>query len=458
MRFKEHPISANRIYQLDHFKIALNIIFIYTIFLCNSFAQVAAILSVEDQKKIIITICEKLDEIHAFPESNPKICNGLIKNIENGKYSVYKTAQAFADQLDKDLEQLQGDKHLGIFYDLKMAAEMETENEKGKDTGYLTPQMVEEERRKNFGFKELKILDGNIGYMDLRIFFPPKYAGETAVAAMNYLSSCDALIIDLRNNGGGWDEMVTFLMSYFFDSEESIALSTTYSRYEDEYYQSHTLSFVPGKLLADIPVFILTSRSTFSGAEAFAHYMKHLNRATIVGETTRGGQNPVEIQTVGYGLIMLIPSWKQISSVTETGWEGVGVNPHIVVEANDAFSVAHLKALQELEKMEEDEKARNRYLWIIEDLSARSNPAIVDKSILKSYAGKYGSRTIYYEKGELYYQYGDRSKMRMTPITENYFLVDVYDYLRVKFITENDSIVGIEQVYDDGRLKKYNRE
>jgi hypothetical protein len=426
--------------------------------LYNSFAQEVDILSLDDQKNIIHTICDKLDEIHAFPESNPKICNGLLKNFEDGKYSGYTTSQAFADQLDKDLEQLQDDKHLGIFYDPKMAAEMETENEEGDEAGYLTPQMVEEERRKNFGFKELKILGGNIGYIDLRIFFAPKYAGETAVAAMNYLSNCDALIIDLRNNGGGWDEMVTFLMSYFFDSEESVTLSTTYSHYEDEYYQSHTLSFVPGKLLADMPVLILTSRSTFSGAEAFAHYMKHFNKAILVGEKTRGGQNPVEIQTVGYGLIMLIPSWKQISSVSETGWEGIGVEPHIEVDAKEALSTAHLEALLELGKNEEDEKGKNRYLWIIEGLNARNNPTEVDKSILKSYAGNYGSRTIYYEDEELYYQYEDRSKMRMIPVSKNYFLVEVYDYLRVRFIIENDSVVGIEQVYDDGRVKKYNRE
>jgi hypothetical protein len=422
--------------------------------LYNSFAQEVNILSLDDQKKIIHIICDKLDEIHAFPESNLKICNGLLKNFEDGRYSGYTTSQAFADQLDKDLEQLQDDKHLGIFYDPKM----EAENEEGDEAGYLTPQMVEEERRKNFGFKELKILEGNIGYMDLRVFFAPKYAGETAVAAMNYLSNCDALIIDLRNNGGGWDEMVTFLMSYFFDSDEAVTLSTTYSLYEDEYYQSHTLSFVPGKLLSEIPVFILTSRSTFSGAEAFAHFMKHFNKAILVGEKTLGGQNPVEIQTVGYGLIMLIPSWKQISSVSETGWEGGGVQPHIEIEASHALSTAHLKAIQELEKNEDDEKEKSRYLWIIEGLNARNNPTEVDKSILKSYAGNYGSRTIYYENGELYYQYGDRSKMRMIPVSENYFLVDVYDYLRVKFITENKSVVGFEQVYDDGKVKEYDRE
>jgi hypothetical protein len=423
-----------------------------------AFAQGTDILSVDDQRSIINTICEKLDEIYAFPEYNNEICSGIFKNFEEGNYTKYKSPQAFADQLDRDLEFLRGDKHLGIFYDPQMSAEMEKENEDGEKTGYLTPQMIEDERKKNFGFNKLKILQGNIGYLDLRIFFPPKYAGETAVAAMSFLSNCDALIIDLRYNGGGWDEMVTFLMSYFFDSEESITLSTTYSRYEDEYYQSHTQSYIPGKLLTDIPVFILTSRSTFSGAEAFTHYMKHFDKAIIIGETTRGGQNPVEIQSVGYGFILLIPSWKQVYSVTEAGWEGVGVNPHIEIDSENALNSAHIEALNELVKTEVDEKEKKKYKWIIDGLNAKRHYVEVDESILLSYAGKYGDRTIYYENGDMYYQYGDRSKMKMIAISENYFIVEIYNHFRVRFIKENNSIIGLEQVYDDGGVKTYTKE
>jgi hypothetical protein len=458
MKLNAQRFLSAKSFQLKFSPFSIIIYFVLIFPLHNSYSQEVDILSIDDQKKIINTICEKLEEIHAFPEYNLEICNGLLKNFEDAKYTAYTTLQTFADQLDEDLEILRGDKHLGIFYDSKMAADMESQNEEGEDAGYLTPQMIEEERKRNFGFKELKIMPGNIGYMDLRIFFPPKYAGETAVASMNYLSNCDALIIDLRNNGGGWDEMVTFLMSYFFDNDESVTLSTTYSRYEDEYYQSNIFSYVPGNLLFNIPVFILTSRSTFSGAEAFAHYMKHFNKATLVGETTRGGQNPVEIQAVGYGLIMLIPSWKQLSSVSEVGWEGVGVTPHIEVDVNDAIQVAHLKALEELIQNVEGKKEKSRYIWIVDGLNATGNPVSVDESILKSYAGKYGIITIYYEKGDLYYQYGDRSKMLMIPMSENYFMVDVYDHLRVKFLVENNSTVGIEQIYDDGRIKKYDRD
>ena len=146
MKLNGQRFVTNSSFHLKFFLFSLNIIFIFTNLWHISFAQEVDILSFDDQKKIINTICEKLEEVHAFPEYNLEICNGLLKNFKDGKYSNYTTVQTLADQLDNDLEFLRGDKHLGIFYDPQMAAEMELENEEGEDTGYLTSQMIEEER------------------------------------------------------------------------------------------------------------------------------------------------------------------------------------------------------------------------------------------------------------------------------------------------------------------------
>jgi hypothetical protein len=424
----------------------------------NSFALDDKKISEDEKGELIKLVCERLEVVYAFPESIPKICGTLTGNFEEGKYSELNTPGDFANRLNSDFEEITNDKHFGIVHDPKMAAEMKGEESEDEEESYLTAQMVEEERLNNFGFKELKILDGNIGYMDLRIFFPPKYAGETTVAAMSYFSNCDALIIDLRNNGGGWDDMVVFLMSYFFDTEEAVLFSTTYSRYENEYYQSQTMPYVPGKLLAGIPLYVLTSKSSFSAAEAFAYYMKHLDKAKIVGVRTRGGQNPVEIQTIGDGFVMYIPSWKLLYSATGSGWEGVGVEPDIEVEAAQALNAAHLDALKTLAEKVTDENEKRYYQWTIDGVKGRNNPAPVAEDIMQSYAGEYDGRTIYYENGDLYYRRGDRAKLRMTPVSEDFFLVDVYDYLRVKFIKEKGSVVGIEQIYNDGSSRKYLRE
>ena len=115
----------------------------------------------------------------------------------------------------------------------------------------------------------------------------------SVASAMNFFSNCDALIIDLRNNGGGWGEMVAFMCSYFVYGDTTVLMSTGYSRPGDEYFQSWSMPYVPGKTMSNIPLYIITSKSTFSAAEEFCYNLKHLKRATIVGETTRGGAHPI---------------------------------------------------------------------------------------------------------------------------------------------------------------------
>jgi len=143
----------------------------------------------------------------------------------------------------------------------------------------------------NCGFDKVEILSGNIGYVKFNMFADPSVCGPTVVAAMNFLSHVDAIIFDLRENGGGDPKMVAFISSYLFDKPTH--LNDLYDRKKDETTQYWTLPYVPGTRLADTPAFVLTSKSTFSGAEEFTYNLKNLKRATIVGETTGGGAHPV---------------------------------------------------------------------------------------------------------------------------------------------------------------------
>jgi len=118
------------------------------------------------------------------------------------------------------------------------------------------------------------------------------HAGGTAVAAMKFLGNCDAVIIDLRDNGGGSPSMIQLISSYFLD--ESTHRNSFYIRKTDEMKQFWSYEHVDGKRLTDAPVCILTSNYTFSGAEEFTDNMKNLERATIIGETTGGGAHPTE--------------------------------------------------------------------------------------------------------------------------------------------------------------------
>jgi C-terminal processing protease CtpA/Prc len=287
-------------------------------------------------------------------------------------------------------------------------------------------------------------LAGNIGFLDLRIFFHPKYAGETAVAAMNFLSNCEAIIVDLRSNGGGWGEMVALLISYFLNNNEIVHLTTNYSRPKDKYDQSWTLPYVPGKTMPDVPLFVLTSKSTFSAAEEFCYCLKHLERATLLGETTRGGAHPIDEKIVDDRFILILPEQRSINPKTGGNWEGVGVEPHIMVPAQEALDSARIRALEVLLSRSQDENEKSSYRWHLEGLKAKLNPSSVDSEALRSYVGSYESNDISLEDDVLYFRRGGRAKQRMTPLTEEYFLIENEDEMRVRFTREDGQVRGLK--------------
>lgn len=398
----------------------------------------------QQKKETIRILCNRLDSVYLYPENVNTIRKYLTKKMDQGEYNKFKTPTDFAFQLDQDLQYITHDKHMGIVYDPKKAAEMisqPTEN-------YYTKEVIDDLRQKNFEFRELKILEGNIGYMDLREFCPVKYAGETAVAAMNFLSNCSALIIDLRNNGGGDDNMVQFLMSYLLDGD--IQFSTSYNRYTNSYYISQTFPYVPGKKLYDTPLYILISKSTFSGAEAFSYNLKAMKRATLIGENTRGGENPVEIQALNNDYITYIPAVKIISSIAKTTvrWDNIGVKPDIETEAKDALVTAQIKALEDLSAKNISQKSG--YQWILDGIKAIQNPFVADKETLKSYVGTYGERKLFYENKTLFYQRNGMEKSKLIATDSVSFLVDGIDYLRLKIMIENGKVIGLTRFYNDG--------
>jgi retinol-binding protein 3 len=300
------------------------------------------------KKEINVTIDSintKLRENYVFPEVADKMAEQLLTNLKGGKYSSLATPSDFARQLTKDLQSVSKDKHLRVVYDPQaIASERRTTVE---ERALREEQLIMEMKRNNFGFLELKILEGNIGYLDIREFRDPLYAGETAIAAMNFFSSADALIIDLRRNGGGSPAMIQLITSYFFTAEP-VHLNSFYFRPTNENTQTWTLPYVPGVRRPDIPLYLLTSKETFSAAEEFCYNLKNLKRATLIGETTGGGAHPTGSVIVSDKFFVRIPKGRAINPITKTNWEGTGVTPDIAVSADKALETALGKALEKL--------------------------------------------------------------------------------------------------------------
>jgi C-terminal processing protease CtpA/Prc len=162
---------------------------------------------------------------------------------------------------------------------------------------------------------------------------------ETVAAAMTFLANTDALVIDLRRNGGGRPQTVALLSSYLFDAP--VLLNSLYWREWDRTDDFWTSATVKGRRYGkDKPVFVLTSARTFSAAEEFAYNLKNLERATIVGETTGGGANPGGMRRLSEDFTMFVPMGRAINPVTKTNWEGTGVAPDVAVASENALQAA----------------------------------------------------------------------------------------------------------------------
>jgi C-terminal processing protease CtpA/Prc len=200
--------------------------------------------------------------------------------------------------------------------------------------------------RINCGFEKVERLSSNIGYLKFNMFADPEVCGPTAVAAMNFLGNSDAIIIDLRENGGGDPKMIALLSTYLFSKPTH--LNDLWERKSDTTQQYWTLPYVPGKRLDDKPAYVLTSKRTFSGAEEFSYSLKNLKRATIIGETTGGGAHPVRGQRIDDHFMIGVPFARAINPSSKTNWEGIGVEPDVKVPAAEALATAQKLATEKL--------------------------------------------------------------------------------------------------------------
>jgi C-terminal processing protease CtpA/Prc len=295
--------------------------------------------SINAVKKILI-------ENYIFPEVSKKINNLLDTNFKKGNYKKIVDPKKFAKKLTKDVQSFNDDKHLRVLFEPKRIAERKVVVS-AKDSILFEKKHIENLKKKNYYFEEIKILEGNIGYLNLKKFRDPYYAGKATVAAMNFLSNTDAIIIDLRQNGGGTPKMVQLISSYFFGSEV-VLLNTVFKRKENIIKQFWTLPYVPGKKMPNVPLYILTSSRTFSAAEEFSYNLQNLKRALIIGETTGGGAHPGGRINATEKYNVWTPTARSISPITKTNWENVGVIPDIKTTKEKAFKTAYVKALRSL--------------------------------------------------------------------------------------------------------------
>lgn len=286
----------------------------------------------EAQRSHAIARAARLIEQHyVFPDSANTIAAKLEAQQKRGDYRGIADGEIFGARVTADLEAISGDKHFKLDYFPDGAPPDPGPNARPHSD-------PKELAAINCGFEKAEHLSPNIGYLKIDFFAEPEPCAPTATAAMNFLGDSDALIVDLRENGGGSPSMAALISSYLFD--EPVHLGDVFERQKDTIEQRWTLSYVSGKRFIGKPVYVLTSKRTFSAGELFSFDLKNLERATLVGEATGGGAHPVRPYRIDDHFFIRIPFGRFMDPVTKSDWQGTGVQPDIDVAAADALDEA----------------------------------------------------------------------------------------------------------------------
>lgn len=301
---------------------------------------------------VIDNLIKELNDRYVFPEVAKKIETDLRKRQSAKEYDSLNSSIAFAKKLTDDVQAISKDKHLRVGYS---NGRIPTPSGKGGPNPEQQAAYEQKVKFDNFGFERVERLRGNVGYVELMGFFAPVLGRETVRSAYGMVANTDALIIDLRRNGGGDPEMVALISSYLFG--DRVLLNTMYWRDSGQTDEFWTTPDVAGTKYLNKPVYVLTSERTFSGAEEFSYNLKNLKRATIVGETTRGGAHPGGPRRLGDHFMAFVPIGRAINPITKTNWEGVGVEPDVKVPKEHALHTAQLLALNAMLK---EAKSDNR--------------------------------------------------------------------------------------------------
>jgi len=317
-------------------------------------------ISTAAKAEVIEALGRQMKSTYVFSDVAERASTALAEKAAKGNYATTETAKAFAKLLTADLRAVGNDKHLAVLFDPQLALGAAPHAaSSAKELARMRDEMV----RDGFGIARVERLPGNVGYLDVRGFGPTEFIGDAYSSALTLLAGTDALILDLRRNGGGEPASVAYLLSHFFAEGDERHLNDLYYRAKDETRQYWTSASV--KVRYAKPVYVLTSSYTFSGGEECAYDFQTQKRGTLVGETTGGGANPGEFVPLGHGMVAFIPDGRAINPITHTNWEHVGVKPDVAVAADKAEQTAYADILRTLIANASDPKSRQELSTIL---------------------------------------------------------------------------------------------
>ena len=435
---------------------------LYSIILGALYAVTCLVYADEAQPISQQTIAQTIGELRGTLERNyihqdkvDTIHSALQDRHLEGAYDSASIASEFADRLTHDLIEASDDFHFAVAYDPQW---IETARREPSDHASLQEDALESLERSNFGFQKLEILEGNVGYIRFDYFPDPQHSFEAGARAMRFVENADAIIFDMRYNRGGHNQFAQYITSFLYEASDHRMIHE-YAYMQDgelvsgEYW---TIPTLPGKRMPEIPVFVLTSTTTFSAGEWFAYELQKLGRATLVGQTTTGASHAVNRVPINDHFLLQVPVGIGRDPVDKSDFEGIGVKPDVRIDASLAKIEAHKLALSAIAKNAPERRADLK--WLRPLLEARRVTPKLSEAQLERLAGRYNGRQIKRSDDRLTYHWRERFQLTLVPLTETLFAVEGSNDFRFRFAEENGAVVALERLDRDGGATSYERQ
>jgi len=175
---------------------------------------------------------------------------------------------------------------------------------------------------------KLEILDDNIAYLKL-YHFSEKASFDFRKTAIEILtSSTESIILDLRDNPGGYLGVAQDIAGYFLERGQVVAIEEFGNGEQKQYLAQGTSSLV------EYPMIVLINEGSASGSEILAGCLRDNRNVLLIGEKSFGKGSVQELERLGEGssLKITVAKWLTPSGefITDQGLE-----PDVEIEITD---------------------------------------------------------------------------------------------------------------------------
>ena len=399
-----------------------------------------------DAKAVVADLQRILDVNYVLPEVRPKLSAALSQGLAAGRYNV-SDPSVLAERINADMSAVAHDKHLGMHYDPAQQARLAASPAgSAADDAPPSEEEIRQATRLNHGITEMKVLPGNIRYMDLIGFFwGGKPTEEAYDNAMRFLRDGDAAIIDLRHNGGGSPDAVRYLISHFLEPNRPIVTFYMRGKPGDTL---KTLATLPAGRMVGKPLYVLTGGRSASAAEEFVGHVAGYKIGELVGETTAGAGYRNEFFPVAGGYVISVSVGRAVLASTGKDWEKAGIAPTVKVEQDKALEMAQVRALRKLASTATGQD-KTVFEASAQVLEAQMKP-VATALPPAQYVGVYGVRHITSDGGKLIFQREGGPKGQLVAVAANEFAFIADPMQRVKFKVAGNAATELELIRGDG--------